>query len=90
MSRVMLEFARSFVIGRLSADEFSSGFSELWRIERDGGLLQADEDKLSECLSSIFCLADIYNPNEDRAEYELDGERLREEVSSKIRAFFGS
>lgn len=84
MSVTILEFARSFVEGRLSADDFAKSYIELWKIERDKNLLQQDEDNLSECLSSIFCLADLYNPDSDRDDYELDGEQLRAGVGELI------
>ncbi|BBA34940.1 colicin D [Methylocaldum marinum] len=87
MSVTILEFARSFVDERLSADEFANCYLELWKIERDNNLLQQDDDKLSECLSSIFCLADQYNPDHDRDEHELDAVQLREEVAKLISGF---
>ena len=43
-----------------------------------------DGPDLSVCLSSIFCLADLYNPNFDKAEYELDENDLRAGVSDFI------
>jgi len=55
MSVVLLEFARSFSVGRLSAVVFSEAYVEFWRIERDKELILADAPLLSECLSSIFC-----------------------------------
>lgn len=58
--------ARSYVEGRLTADIFFAAYIELWRIERDRRLLQLDEPALSECLSSIFCAADMHEPDESR------------------------
>jgi len=80
MNVTILEFARSFVNERLSADEFANAYMELWKIERDNNVLQEYEDNVDECLSSIFCVADIYNPNSDRDDYELDEDKLRAEV----------
>ena len=84
MSITLYKFAQSFVSGRLSAEKFVDSFQEMWKIERDDGLLSEDEDRLSEALSSIFCLADLYNPDDDREDYELDENQLREEVSGKM------
>jgi len=84
MSLTILEFARSFVAGRLTAEIFSEAYIELWKIERDRNLLQLDEPSLNECLSSIFCAADMYEPSESREEYELDDEMLRTEVASLV------
>ncbi|ANC03827.1 colicin immunity domain-containing protein [Pseudomonas sp. MH2] len=82
MSFTLLEFARSYVAGRLTADIFSEAYIELWKIERDRNLLQLDEPLLSECLSSIFCAADMYQPDESREEYELNDEMLKSKVAS--------
>ncbi len=87
MSVTVLALARSFSIERLSADEFSSAYMELWRFERDNNILIEDESRLSECLSSIFCLADLYNPQCCREEYELDEEQLRVKVTELISKF---
>ncbi|QWA30091.1 MULTISPECIES: colicin immunity domain-containing protein [unclassified Pseudomonas] len=84
MSYTILEFARSFVAGRLAAEVFSEAYIELWKIERDRNILQLDEPSLNECLSSIFCAADMYEPDESREEYEFDGEMLRSEVASLL------
>lgn len=81
MSLTILEFARSYVAGRLTAEIFSAAYIELWKIERDKRLLQFDEPELNECLSSIFCAADMYEQDESRAEYELDDEMLKSEVA---------
>lgn len=84
MSLTILEFARSYVAGRLTAEIFSAAYIELWKIERDRGLLQLDEPALNECLSSIFCAADMHEPDESRAEYELDDEMLKSEVARLV------
>ncbi|HAL68194.1 MAG TPA: colicin immunity protein [Pseudomonas sp.] len=84
MSRTILEFAKSFVAGRLSAESFSEAYIELWKIERDSNLLQLDEPSLNECLSSIFCAADMYEVGDSREEYEFDGEMLKSEVARLV------
>ncbi len=82
MSSTILTFARSFVDGRLTADEFANSFVELWKIERDSGLLRQDPFNVSELLSSAFCLADLYNPDVSRDAHELSGDQLREKISA--------
>ncbi|AVI82623.1 colicin immunity protein [Pseudomonas syringae pv. tomato] len=84
MSLTILEFARSYVAGRLTSEIFSEAYIELWKIERDRNVLQLDDPSLSECLSSIFCAADMYEPDESREDYELDDEMLRAEVMSLV------
>lgn len=86
MSLALLEFAKSFVSERLSAEVFSDAYIELWKIERDKGLLLRDAPALSECLSSMFCAADMYcADDESREEYELNGEQLRIEIVRLIK-----
>ncbi|MBE4608850.1 colicin immunity domain-containing protein [Vibrio navarrensis] len=87
MSITVLALAKSFSNERLSADEFSNAYMEIWKFERDNNILKNDGSSLSECISSIFCLADLYNPASDRQEYELDENQLRMKVSEIIDYF---
>ncbi len=87
MSVTILALAKSFQGGRLSASEFANAFMELWKFERDAEMLQLDEASLNECLSSIFCLADLYNPHPDRDGYELDENQLRMKISERLTDF---
>jgi hypothetical protein len=81
----LLGFARSFVDGRVGADIFSEAYIELWKIERDGGIAAGDSSALSEILSSIFCVADMYVADDDfREDYELNGDQLISEVAGLI------
>lgn len=91
MSITLFEFVRSFVDGRISAPTFSDAYTELWRIERDSGLLQKDEPRLSECLSSVFCATDMYcADSEGREVYELDEDQLKSEVLIVFRKYLTS
>jgi hypothetical protein len=85
MSITILEFAKSFVAGRVSAEVFAEAYMELWKIERDSDLLRRDPGILNECLSSIFCAADMYSSDESREEYEFDDEMLKSEVASLVK-----
>ncbi|MBI0132170.1 colicin immunity domain-containing protein [Snodgrassella sp. W8132] len=85
MSLIALEFAKSFVNGRITAQVFAEAYIELYRIERDNGLLLKDEDSVSECLSTIFCLADLYNPDFDKEEYELNDKQLIEQIEQELK-----
>ncbi|ATE62068.1 colicin immunity domain-containing protein [Thauera sinica] len=88
MSSILLEFAKSFVADRLSGKVFSEAYIELWKIERDKNLLQEDAPLLSECLSSIFCAADMYCEDAiSREEHEFDSDQLKAEISRLIRKF---
>lgn len=85
MSFITLEFAKSFINGRITPHVFSEAYIELYRIERDNNLLLNDEDNLSECLSAIFCLADLYNPDSDKEEYELNDEQLIAQIAQELK-----
>lgn len=90
MSVAIFEFARSFVAGGLPAEVFADAYIELWKIERDRHVLHEDAADLSECLSSIFCAADMYSSDGSRNEYELDDERLKFEVAGLINKLMSS
>lgn len=85
MSQDLTAFARMFAEGGGAADEFASDYIKRWKSERDDGRLLADPPEVSEALSSIFCLADLYNPESDREEYEYDEARLRQEIKAVLR-----
>jgi Bacterial self-protective colicin-like immunity len=82
MSLSLLKLAKKFTEGNLSSEDFVEKFAIQWREERDSGSILLDADNLSEKLSTIFCLADLYNPDEDREDYEYDEHRLRTEVEN--------
>ena len=85
MSFTLLAFSKSFIKGRINADCFSNCFQELWMIERDNDVLLNDNDALSECLSTTFCLVDLYDPDDDRKDYELNGEELKVKLIELLR-----
>ncbi|WP_347114322.1 colicin immunity domain-containing protein [Leclercia sp. S52] len=81
MSQSLKKYIDSFLAKDISADGFADSYMMKWKAERDNNLLGKDEDNLSELLSSVFCVADMYNPDDDREEYEFDDEQLRQEIS---------
>ena len=80
MSKKLLEYVDRFLRGDIPLNEFVDNYVDDWRAERDSDDLLADDPITSEKLSSIFCIVDLYNPDDDREEYELNETRLREEV----------
>lgn len=84
MSIVLSKFAESFVNERLTADIFADAYMELWKIERDLDLGSQDTRMLSEVNSTIFLMADLYNPELDRDDYEFDEEKLRLNVKKEL------
>ena len=88
MSLTILKFARSLINGRIAPQVFVEAYIELYRIERDNNLLIKDEDSISGCLSTIFCLADLYNPASDRDEYDLDDRQLIEQIEQELKKLY--
>ena len=84
MSRTLLALAESFVNERLTADDFANAYMELWKFEGSSNIILEDEDRLSEALSTIFCLADSYYPAESRGPNELGEDQLRESVTEQV------
>ncbi len=84
MSNELADFAAQFSDGKVSAVTLSDEYIERWKKERDQGRLLQDPAAVSEALSTIFCFADLYNPEPDREEYEFDEERLCREVKSVL------
>ena len=84
MSVFLKDYIDSFLSKELTAGEFAENYMSKWRCERDSHLLEKDEDHLSELLSSTFCLSDMYNPDDDRVEYELNEEQLHNEVNTLV------
>lgn len=66
--------------GGIPTQEFVDAYIDNWRKERDSDELLKDDAVTSEKLSSLFCIADLFNPEEDREEYEFDETRLRLEM----------
>jgi len=87
MSIKLIDFAKKFVDSKINADEFADKYISLWRVERDSNNREKDSDIVSESCSSIFVVADCYNPEFDRDDYELDEVGLRGEVRSILEKF---
>lgn len=85
MSVELLDCSRQFVCGKIETGKFVDTFTEKWRHERDLGLLEVDPPNINSALSTIFCLVDLYNPEADREEYELDSAELLNRVANVLR-----
>lgn len=84
MSKELLIFVSNFIESKENPKNFVDFYIRSWKVERDKGLLGADTPEISEALSTIFCLADMYNPDQDRAEYELDDKSLRSAIKEAL------
>ncbi|UYA60186.1 hypothetical protein NAL19_2032 [Pectobacterium sp. F1-1] len=87
MSNKLIDFARSFVESKINADNFSDSYILMWKEERDANRLSIDGKEVDEASSSIFCLADCYNPESDRDNYEFDEASLRKEIKATLEKF---
>jgi len=78
-------FVKAFFGSESDPGDFADEFISQWRHERDTKVSLSDAPKVSEALSSIFCLADMFNPNDDREDYEFDEPKLRLEIEEVLR-----
>lgn len=85
MSATLLDLAKSFVDGKISASAFSDIYINLWKMERNSGSIQNNEPHLSEYLSSIFCAADMYCADDKTREtYEFNDDQLKSAILAII------
>lgn len=84
MSKQLLKFVENFLTSESSAEIFADEYMKLWKKERDSGVTLVDKSQLSEILSSVFCMADMFNPDADRESYEFDETKLRAEITKMI------
>lgn len=85
MSERLLEFVKTFLGSEFAPEFFVDEFISQWKRERDSKIFLSDAPHLSEALSSIFCLADMFNPSDDRESYEFDEPKLRFEIEKVLR-----
>ena len=86
MSDALLRMARDFIQKGLPADEFTEEYIRAWHQEQDEGILKNDPPKLGEVMSTIFCLADMYNPSAVRVIGEFGEDVLRQRISETLGA----
>ncbi|MCU5772839.1 colicin immunity domain-containing protein [Erwiniaceae bacterium BAC15a-03b] len=80
MSQKLLQFVKDYADGNITADQFADSYQVQWKAERDSGRLAEDLAELNEKLSTIFCLADQYNPEPDRHYSEYGADELLRQV----------
>jgi hypothetical protein len=84
MSIALVEFIRSFNRGETPLDSFVDEYPRRWRTERDSGVLDEDRPVVQELNSTVFCLIDMFNPEPDAFDYELDAQQLKQEVAKAL------
>ncbi|TWT47796.1 colicin immunity domain-containing protein [Botrimarina hoheduenensis] len=77
MSQRLLKFAEDFLQRKTPVEDFVDAYADAWRTERDNNEILEDDPITSEKLSTFFCLVDLYKPDEDREDYEVDEAELR-------------
>lgn len=82
MSKKLFALVDEFLSKKSDPQAFVDTFMRAWKTERDNGTALDDHPRLSEALSSVFAMADMYNPEADRASYEFDEARLRREIAA--------
>ena len=80
MSKSLLLLATAFLENKIEPKVFAEEYMAEWRRQRDSEGVRLAVPQINEALSTIFCMADMFNPNPDREEYEFDETRLRKEV----------
>ncbi|CAI2539854.1 Microcin-D immunity protein [Serratia liquefaciens] len=85
MSRMKLvELGKAFLDNKISADKFAEDIV----VERRKLYGVDDPNKaVSQCGGELFIIADCYNPDSDRDDYELDEAGLRKEVKATLEKF---
>jgi hypothetical protein len=87
MSQKLIDFAKKFTTSSINANTFSETYILMWKEERDTGKLTTDGKDIDEASSTIFCLADNYNSESERDNYEFDDESLTKEVKKTLKKF---
>lgn len=87
MSITLLNFIKAYLNERIDTHCFVNAYIELWRIERDLGISNIDEEKLSLFLASIFYISDLYNPEYDKEEFEFNDKELFEKIYEEFELF---
>ena len=87
MSQYLVKVIKDFLNDNIDFSAFCEQYAQNWKSERDSGERLKDDAKTSEALASIFCLVDLFNPADDREEYEFDEEGLRLEISKVASTF---
>lgn len=72
----MVAYAVKFVNGDIEAEAYYQGFLDLYYAEKTVNIHYPEQ--------AIFCVNELYNPDDDRFDYELDELRLREQIKQVL------
>lgn len=80
----MIELAQNFLNSKVTALQFSEDIC----VERNKlyGLNDQGENVFN-CGEELFMVAELYDPDDDRADYELDETGLKKEVKTILKKF---
>lgn len=80
----IIELAKNFLNSEVTALQFSEEIctarSKLY------GVKEQDKNTLN-CGEELFMVAELFNPDADKADYELDEQGLRKEVEATLEKF---
>ncbi|EOT5501657.1 colicin immunity domain-containing protein [Citrobacter koseri] len=80
----IIELARNFLASKVTALQFSEDIC----VERRKLYDVTEQDKkVLNCGEELFMVAELYNPDTDREDYELDETGLRKEVKATLEKF---
>lgn len=80
MSNSLLDIVEQFLGKEITGAEFADKYIDDFRHIRDEGSLPVDDPKLNGKLTTFFSLADLFNGDYDREDYELDETKLRDKI----------
>lgn len=80
----LLNLVHDYMEGNLSIEPFVDKYFDDYRTVRDTGGLASDKLRKGEKCSTIFCLIDLYNPDNDREHYEIDEPGLRARIQKVL------
>ncbi|EAW1478482.1 colicin-D, partial [Salmonella enterica subsp. enterica] len=79
-----IELARNYLESKITALQFSEDIC----VERSKLYGVKDQDKnVLNCGEELFMIAELFEPDTDRADYELDDAGLRKEVKATLEKF---
>lgn len=80
----IIELAKSFLTSKVTALQFSENIC----IERRNLYGMKEQEKnIVNCGEELFMVAELFNPDSDKVDYELDEQGLRKEVKATLEKF---
>lgn len=81
------EIIEDFLLDRIDATTFVDRYFEYRRENQNSREASIQLPIESDVHGTVFCLADLYNPDKEKKEYELDSLQLKAEIEKWLRLF---